>query len=140
LDQYGSGLQLAGINLNKVYPPEEVAESFRDVSNARQDQEKMINDSMGYRNTVIPQTRGDAERILRQAEGYQAETINKAKGEASRFEQMLAEYEKDRLKYTEDVTKTRLYLESMEKVMAKAKKLIINPEENGELNLRLIQK
>ncbi len=140
LDQYGSGLQLAGINLNKVYPPEEVAESFRDVSNARQDQEKMINDSMGYRNTVIPQTRGDAERILRQAEGYQAETINKAKGEASRFEQMLAEYEKDRLKYTEDVTKTRLYLESMEKVMAKAKKLIVNPEENGALNLRLIQK
>ena len=140
LDQYDSGLQLVGINLNKVYPPEEVAESFRDVSNARQDQEKMVNDSMGYRNTIIPQTRGDADKILRQAEGYQAETINMAKGEAGRFEQMLSEYKKDRLKYTEDVTKTRLYLESMEKVMAKVKKLIVNPEENGELNLRLLQK
>ena len=70
----------------------------------------------------------------------EAETINMAKGEAGRFEQMLSEYKKDRLKYTEDVTKTRLYLESMEKVMAKVKKLIVNPEENGELNLRLLQK
>jgi membrane protease subunit HflK len=140
LDRYGSGLQLVGINLNKVYPPQEVAQSFQDVSNARQDQEKMVNDSMGYRNTIIPQARGEAENISRQAEGYRAEAINTARGEAGRFEQMLAEYNKDRLKYTEDVTKTRLYLESMEKVMAKVKNIIVNPEENGELNLRILVK
>lgn len=140
LDQYRSGLQLVGINLNKVYPPEDVAESFRDVSNARQDQEKKINDAMGYRNTIIPQARGDAESIIRQSEGYRATVVNKANGEAGRFEQMLTEYKKDRQKFTDDVTTTRLYLESMEKVLAKVKKYVVNPGKNGELKLNLMQR
>lgn len=140
LDQYRSGLQLVGINLNKVYPPEDVAESFRDVSNARQDQEKKINDAMGYRNTIIPQARGDAESIIRQSEGYRTTVVNKANGEAGRFEQMLTEYNKDRQKFTDDVTTTRLYLESMEKVLAKVKKYVVNPGKNGELKLNLMQR
>jgi membrane protease subunit HflK len=140
LDQYRSGLQLVGINLNKVYPPEDVAEAFRDVSNANQDREKRINDALGYRNTVIPQARGEAARVIQEAEGYKIAAINKAGGEAGRFEQMLTEYEMDRQKDTPDVTATRLYLESMEKVLAKVKKYVVDPKKGGTLNLRLLQK
>jgi len=139
LDRYRSGLELVGINLNKVYPPEEVAEAFRDVSNAKQDREKTVNDALGYQNTVIPQARGDAARILHEAEAYKVAAINKAGGEASRFQQMLAEYELYLRRDTTDVTVTRLYLESMEKVMAKVKKYIVSPQDGGKLNLRLLQ-
>lgn len=140
LDRYGSGLELVGINLNKVYPPEEVAEAFRDVSNAKQDREKTVNDAWGYQNTVVPQARGDAARILQEAEAYKIAAINKAGGEAGRFQQMLAEYEQGLQKGAADVTVTRLYLESMEKVMAKVKKYIVDPQDGGKMNLRLLQK
>jgi len=140
LDRYGTGLQLVGINLNKVYPPEEVAEAFRDVSNAKQDREKKINDAWGYYNSVLPQARADAERLVREAEAYKIAVVNRARGEAGRFEQMLTEYEKDRKKFTADVTAIRLYLESMEKVLAKVKKIVVTPENVGDLNLRVIQK
>ena len=140
LDRYDSGLQLVGINLNKVYPPEEVAEAFRNVSNAKQDREKKVNDAWGYSNSVLPQARGDANRIVREAEAYNIAAVNKARGEAGRFEQVLNEYQKDRKKFTTDVTAARLYLESMEKVLAKVKKYIISSEEGESLNLRLLQK
>lgn len=139
LDLYESGLQLVGINLNKVYPPEEVAEAFRDVSNAKQDKEKTINDAWGYRNTVIPQARGDAEKILREAEAYKIDVVNRAGGEASRFEKMLAEYEKNKEIYSADVTRSRLYLESMEKVMSRVKKYLVNTKNGGKLNLRILE-
>lgn len=140
LDRYTSGLQLVGINLNKVYPPEEVADAFRDVSNAKQDREKTVNDAWGYYNSLLPQARGDADRLIREAEAYKIAAVNEARGQADRFEQMLAEYEKDRKKFTADVTRTRLYLESMEKVLAKVKKVVVSPDKAGEMNLRVLQK
>lgn len=140
LDGYRSGLELVGINLNKVYPPEEVAEAFRDVSNAKQDREKAVNEAWGYQNTVIPQARGDSARVIQEAEAYKVASINKAGGEAGRFQQMLAEYEQARQKNMTDVTLTRLYLESMEKVMGKVKKFVVDPRNGGKLNLRLLQK
>ncbi len=127
LDQYNSGMQLVGINLNKVYPPEEVAGAFRDVSNASQDREKTINDAWGYLNSQLPQARGEAERLLKDGEAYKVEAINRARGEAERFTQVYAEYEKDVKAGTADVTRSRLYLESMEKVMARVKKYIVSP-------------
>jgi membrane protease subunit HflK len=139
LDLYESGLQLVGINLNKVYPPEEVAEAFRNVSNAKQDREKKVNDAWGYSNSVLPQARGDADRIVREAEGYKIAAVNKARGEAGRFEQVLNEYQKDRKKFGADVTTTRLYLESMEKVLSRIKKYIINPSKDGKVNIRLFE-
>ncbi|KAB2890971.1 MAG: FtsH protease activity modulator HflK [Desulfobulbaceae bacterium] len=139
LDKYRSGLELVGINLNKVYPPEEVAEAFRDVSNANQDREKTVNDAWGYQNTVVPQARGDAAKILQEAEAYKISVINKASGEAGRFSQMLVEYEQDLQKASSDVTLNRLYLESMEKIMPKVKKYIVDPD-GGKFNLRLLQK
>jgi membrane protease subunit HflK len=139
LDDYESGLQLVGITLQKIYPPEEVAEAFRDVSNAKQDREKMINDAQGYENTIIPQARGEAEKILREGEGYKIDVINRASGEAARFEKMLVEYEKNTAMYTEDVTRYRLYLESMEKVMSRVKKYIVNIRNGEKINLRLLE-
>lgn len=140
LDSYASGLQLVGINLNKVYPPGEVAEAFRNVSNAKQDREKKINDAWGYSNSVLPQARGDADKLIKEAEAYKIATVNNAQGEAGRFEQMLTEYQKDSDKYTANVTRTRLYLESMEKVLAKVKKIVVAPEKVGSMNLRVLQK
>ncbi len=139
LDEYGSGLQLMGINLNQVYPPEEVAEAFRDVSNAKQDREKAINDAWGYSNTVIPQARGDAEKLLREGEAYKVDVINRSSGEAERFEKMLAEYEKNKKIYSTDVTRYRLYMESMEKVMSRVKKYVVNTRDGGKINLRLLE-
>ena len=139
LDEYGSGLQLVGINLNQVYPPEEVAEAFRDVSNAKQDREKAINEAWGYSNTVIPQARGDAEKLLKEGEAYKADVINRSGGEAGRFEKMLTEYEKNKKIYSADVTRYRLYLESMEKVMSRVKKYMVNTKNGGKINLRLLE-
>ncbi len=139
LDEYESGLQLVGINLNKVYPPEEVAEAFRDVSNAKQDKEKTINDAWGYRNTVIPRARGDAEKTLREGEAYKIDVTNRAGGEAARFEKMLTEYEKNKEIYSEDVTRSRLYLETMEKVMGRVKKYLVNTRNGGKVNLRILE-
>lgn len=139
LDAYESGLQLVGINLNKVYPPEEVADAFRDVSNARQDKEKTINNALGYRNTIIPRARGDAEIALRQAEAYKIDVINRSRGEAANFTQVLAEYEKNKKIYSADVTRYRLYLESMEKVLSRVKKYMINIANGGKVNLRLLE-
>lgn len=140
LDKYRSGLHLVGINLNKVYPPEQVAEAFRDVSNAKQDLEKKINDAWGYRNTVIPQARADSVRLNQEADAYRAEVVNKANGEAGRFNKMLTEYNKDRDKSLLNVTATRLYLESLEKVLSKVNKYIVDPQQGGSINLRLMQK
>ena len=139
LDKYRSGLELVGINLNKVYPPEEVAEAFRDVSNANQDREKTVNDAWGYQNTVVPQARGEAAKILQEAEAYKISVINKASGEAGRFDQMLVEYEQNLQNDSSDVTLNRLYLESMEKIMPKVRKYIVGPD-GGKFSLRLLQK
>ena len=139
LDAYKSGLQLVGINLNKVYPPEEVADAFRDVSNARQDKEKTINDALGYRNTVIPQARGNAESVLRQGEAYKIDVINRSRGDAAKFDKMLVEYEKDKKIYSADVTRYRLYLESMEKVLSRVKKYMVNTANGEKVNLRLLE-
>jgi membrane protease subunit HflK len=139
LDKYESGLELVGINLNKVYPPEEVAEAFRDVSNARQDKEKTINNALGYRNTIIPQARGDAEKTLRQGEAYKIDVINRSRGDAAKFDKMLVEYEKNKKIYSADVTRLRLYLETMEKVMGRVKKYLVNTRNGGKVNLRLFQ-
>jgi membrane protease subunit HflK len=139
LDKYAHGLELVGITLNKVYPPEEVAEAFRDVSNAKQDREKTINEARGYKNTIIPQARGEANRQFRGAEAYKANIMNRAEGEAARFESMLSEYEKDKKMYPVNETRYRLYLETMEKVMGRVKKYMVNVKDGQKLNLKFFE-
>ena len=139
LDAYQSGLSIVTVNIKKMYPPDEVADAFRDVASAREDKARTINQAEGYRNSVLPRAKGEAQKLLREAEGYQAEVVNKASGEAQRFSQMVAEYQRSARATSVDVTLERLYLETMEKIMPRVKKYIVHSEGRGTANLRFIE-
>ncbi|MEW6379350.1 MAG: FtsH protease activity modulator HflK [bacterium] len=116
-------VQLASINLQNVYPPLEVADAFKDVAAARQDRDRYINEAEGYRHEKIPQSRGEAERIIREAESYRNEKINNAQGDAQRFIEMCAQYNG-----SEQVTTSRLFLETMEQTMTKMQKVVVDSD------------
>ncbi|TAK32651.1 MAG: FtsH protease activity modulator HflK [Chloroflexota bacterium] len=140
LDRYNSGLQFVNISLQEVYPPKEASDAFRDVASAREDRAKAINDAQGYRNSVVPEARGKAQRAISEGEGYKADVINRAKGEATRFDDTLAEYVRSLESSSDDVTRYRLYVESMEKILSKVKKYVVDPGENGEkVNVRILE-
>ena len=129
LERYDSGLQVVQIQLQDVHPPEQVEAAFKDVVSAREDKERMINEAQGYRNAVIPEARGQAAKIVREAEGYRERVIKTAEGDASRFLQQYAEYKK-----APNITRKRLYLETMEEILPTVKKFIMdNKKGNGVL-------
>ena len=129
LERYDSGLQVVQIQLQDVHPPEQVEAAFKDVVSAREDKERMINEAQGYRNAVIPEARGQAAKIVREAEGYRERVIKTAEGDANRFLQQYAEYKK-----APDITRKRLYLETMEEILPTVKKFIMdNKKGNGVL-------
>ena len=121
LDEYGSGIQVTQVQTQKADPPDQVIDAFRDVQAARADRERSKNEAEGYANDVIPRARGEAEKILQQAEAYKKEVVAKAEGEASRFLAIYNEY-----KNAKQVTQERMYLETMEKVLADIDKVIID--------------
>jgi membrane protease subunit HflK len=133
LDEYGTGLYIVSVNLQEVNPPKEVAEAFRDVASAREQREETINKAQGYWNTVIPESRGNAHKLISDAEGYSQMTINQAHGDADKFSSMLTEYRR-----AKTVTEYRLYLETMEKILAKAKKFVIDSKKQ-RVNLKFIK-
>jgi modulator of FtsH protease HflK len=112
MDVYQSGLSVTEVKLQNVGPPAEVKESFHDVVRAREKKEELINEAKGYSEDLIPRARGEAEKQLREAEGYQEQRLLRAQGDARRFSQVYDEYVKAR-----DVTRKRLYLETMERVL-----------------------
>ena len=128
LDKYKSGLQVVTIQLQDVHPPEQVADSFKDVVRAREDKERMINEAQGYRNAVIPEARGQAAEIVRIAEGYREEKIKRAEGDAKRFLQQYQEYKK-----APDITRKRIYLETMEKILPDIDKVIMGNKKGGNV-------
>jgi len=129
LDKYKSGLHVVTIQLQNVHPPEQVADSFKDVVRAREDKERMINEAQGYRNAVIPEARGQAAQIVRVAEGYREEKIKKAEGDAKRFLQQYEEYKK-----APDITRKRIYLETMEEILPDINKFVMeNKKGSGVL-------
>jgi len=136
LDGYNSGLQVTTFNIKAIVPPNEVAGAFRDVTTAKEDKEKAINQARGYYNSLIPEARGKANEQITKAESYKAEAVNRANGDAQRFEAMLAEYQKNVQIYSQDTTKYRLFLETMDKILPKVKKYIVNPSD-GKINLKL---
>ncbi|MDA8227886.1 MAG: FtsH protease activity modulator HflK [Desulfitobacterium hafniense] len=136
LDGYNSGLQVSTFNIKAIVPPDEVANAFRDVTTAKEDKEKQINQARGYYNSLIPEARGKANEQITKAESYKAEAVNIAKGDSQKFETMLTEYQKNSQIYSQDTTKYRLFLETMEKILPKVKKFIVNPSD-GKINLRL---
>jgi membrane protease subunit HflK len=133
LDEYMTGLQIVNVNLQEVNPPKEVAQAFRDVASAKEEREERINKAQGYWNAVIPEARGKAHKTISDSEGYKEEVINRARGDADKFLVMLSEYQK-----AKKVTEYRLYLEKIEKVLAKAKKFVIDSRKE-QVNLKFIK-
>jgi membrane protease subunit HflK len=128
LDNYGTGLQLTNVNLQDAQPPEEVQDAFADAIKAREDEQRLKNEAEAYANEVIPRARGQAARRLEESAAYKDQVIAQAEGEASRFEQLLAEYEK-----APAVTRERLYLETIESVLANSGKVLMDVENSNNL-------
>ena len=121
LDEYNSGIQITQVQTQKADPPDQVIDAFRDVQAARADMERSKNEAEAYANDVIPRARGEAAKILQAAEAYKKEVVAKAEGEASRFLSIYSEYAK-----AKEVTQERMFLETMEKVLADINKIIID--------------
>ena len=126
LDEYGAGVLITQLQLQKVDPPEAVIDAFRDVQRARADRERAINDAQGYANSIIPQARGEAAQLLEEARAYKAEVVARSQGDAERF---LAVYEA--YKTGREVTIKRIYLETMEKILKGMNKIIIDGKGAG---------
>ena len=121
LDNYGAGIQVQQVQLQKVDPPTQVIDAFRDVQAARSDLERAQNEAQTYANRVVPEARGRAAKITQDAEAYREQTVAQAKGETSRFVQIYEQYKK-----APDVTRERMYLETMERVLGGSDKTIID--------------
>jgi membrane protease subunit HflK len=126
LDKYGSGILVTQVQLQKVDPPGAVIDSLRDVQAARTDQERAQNEAQTYANRVVPEARGRAEQIKQAAEAYREQTVAEAKGQTARFVKVYEEYKK-----APDVTRQRLYLETMERLFGGTDKIIIDPGATG---------
>lgn len=133
LNGYRGGVLLASVNLETVAPPPEAAEAFRDVAGARADAARIVSEAEGYANDVVPRARGEAEQLLSAAQAYRQRRINEAQGDAARFVQVAAEYEK-----AQQVNGDRLYLETMEQILPRIKKLILDA--NGNLDLTILRR
>ena len=121
LDEYESGIQITQVQTQKADPPDQVIDAFRDVQAARADMERSKNEAEAYRNDVIPRARGEAAKILQAAEAYKKKVVAQAEGEASRFIAIYNEYAQ-----AKTVTQERMFLETMEKVLADINKIIID--------------
>ena len=131
LDLYNAGLEIVTINLQNVNPPKAVQPAFNNVNSAKQQKERIINEAWERYNQVIPEAEGKSKRTVEEAEGYAVNRVNRANGDANRFIQMYNEY-----RYSKTVTRKRLYLEMMEKVLPNVeKKYIIDDKLNSILPL-----
>ena len=127
LDSYESGVRIVRVNLDKADPPGDVANAFKEVQAAEQTKDTLEKQADAYSNKVVAEARGEAAQLLEQAEGYRAQVINEAVGEASRFKAVYAEYAK-----APEVTRKRLYIETMEKVLSSVDKILIDQGANGQ--------
>lgn len=126
LDEYESGISVVRVNLDTADPPREVIDAFREVQAAEQERDRLQRQADAYANRVVAEARGEAAQIREEAEGYRASVVNEAVGEASRFSAVLGEYAK-----APDVTRRRLYLETMERVLGDVDKTILDPSLTG---------
>ncbi len=126
LDSYDSGMNVVRVNFDKADPPQQVIDSFRAVQAAEQERDRLEKQADAYANRIVAEARGEAAQVLEEAEGYRARVVNEATGEASRFTAVLAEYEK-----APEVTRKRLYLETMEEVLGRVDKIILDDSAGG---------
>ena len=133
INEYRTGVLISTVNIEAVTPPPEAADAFRDVASARADSARIVSEAQGYANDVIPKARGQAQQALEAAAAYKQRKTNEALGDAARFTQVAAEYER-----ASAVNGRRLYLETMEQILPRIKKLIVDP--SGNLDLTIIRK
>jgi membrane protease subunit HflK len=128
LDSYDSGLLVTTVKLQDVEPPEPVQDAFKDVIAAEQDRERLINEAEGFANDILPKARGVAAERLNEARAYAETVVKKAEGEAGRFELVRAAYAE-----APDITRKRLYIETMEKILPEADKIVLDSSLAGEM-------
>jgi len=128
VDRYDAGISIVDVTIQQVQPPEQVQAAFEDANKAAQDRERLINEGRAYANDVIPKARGTAARLQQEAEGYRQRVIASAEGDASRFGQVLAEYAK-----APQVTRERMYLETMQEIFANTSKVYLDTRAGGNL-------
>ncbi len=121
LDEYEAGIEIITVKLQDVDPPDAVNDAFKDVISAEQDKERLINEARGYANDVVPKARGQAAQIVNEAEAYAKAVVSNAEGAAERFVALYEEYSK-----AKEVTKRRLYLETMERVIERSEKIVLD--------------
>lgn len=121
LDEYGAGIEIVQVQLQKTDPPGKVIDAFRDVQAARADQERLQNEALADANRVVPEARGQAERILQAAQGYRQQTVSQAEGQAARFDKIYDEYRR-----APELTRKRMFLETMERVYRGTDKIILD--------------
>ena len=133
LDEYGAGVELSTVNIESVSAPPEAADAFRDVAGARADTARIVSEAESYANDLLPRASGEARQMVEEAEAYRIAKMNEAQGDASRFNAVAVEYAK-----APEVTGERLYIEALEQILPKIRKLIVDP--NGNLDLSIIRK
>ncbi len=128
LNDYGTGLLITSVNMQDAQPPAQVQGAFLDAIKAREDQQRFINESRAYANNIVPKARGEAEAILEQAKGYSQRVVAQAEGETARFLKVLGEYRK-----APDITRERLYIETMESVLSNSSKVLLDVDNSNNL-------
>lgn len=126
MDQYGAGVEITQVQLQKVDPPGAVIDAFRDVQRANADRERARNEAESFRNDIIPRARGEAERMVQEAQGFRESQVARAGGEAARFVSVLTAYQA-----AQDVTLRRMYLETMEEILRRNPKVLVDDRLQG---------
>ena len=126
LDEYRAGVRVRDVQLLAVDPPADVIDAFNEVQRARQDRDKTKNEAEAFRNDIVPRARGAAARLIAEAEAYEAEVVNRAAGDASRFDQVYLAYRSN-----PDVTRERIYIETVEEIFSNVEKIIIDEPTGG---------
>ena len=130
IDRHGLGVVLSTVNIRSVTPPAEASDAFRDVASARADAARIVNEAEGYANDILPRARGQAQQMLSASKGYRERRIQEARGDAARFEKLAIEYGRN-----PEVTRSRLFLETMEEILPRLRKTIVDEEGNLDLNI-----
>jgi membrane protease subunit HflK len=126
LNEYKAGVRVRDVQLLAVDPPADVIDAFNEVQRARQDRDKLKNQADAFSNDIVPRARGEAAQLVAEAQAYEAEVVNRATGDASRFDQVYKAYLQNK-----DVTKERIYIETIEKILSNVDKIIIDENASG---------
>jgi membrane protease subunit HflK len=126
LNSYNAGIEITALQMQKVDPPSEVTDAFRDVQTAKTDKERLINEAYAFKNDLLPRARGDAAQLIQEGTAYKKEVTERALGDVSRFNAIYAEFRK-----AGDVTKKRIYFETMESILKNMDKMIIDNKNSG---------